>query len=80
MLSVPPKLYEAGQLTQFAPTAHLPRREGISIPPVPADLGAEEQFSEAYVRINPRCVVPTLLLEDGTGYGSETTWGPRVTA
>lgn len=43
--------------------------KGISIPRVPVDLGAKEQFSEAYVRINPRRVVPTLVLEDGTAIG-----------
>ena len=36
---------------------------------VPVDLGAKEQFSEAYARINPRRVVPTLVIEDGTAFG-----------
>jgi glutathione S-transferase len=36
---------------------------------VPVDLGAKEQYSEAYSRINPRRVVPTLILEDGTSIG-----------
>jgi glutathione S-transferase len=36
---------------------------------VPVDLGAKEQFSEAYTRINPRRVVPTLVLEDCTMIG-----------
>lgn len=43
--------------------------KGISMPIVPVDLGAREQFSEAYARINPRRVVPTLVLDDGTGIG-----------
>lgn len=43
--------------------------KGISMPLVPVDLGAKEQFSDAYGAINPRRVVPTLLLEDGTAIG-----------
>jgi glutathione S-transferase len=40
--------------------------KGLSIPLVPVDLGKGEQHSEAYRAINPRRVVPTLVLEDGT--------------
>ena len=36
---------------------------------VPVDLGAKEQFSEAYARINSRRAVPTLVLKDGTAIG-----------
>ncbi len=36
---------------------------------VPVDLGAKEQFSDAYAAINPRKVVPTLVLADGTAIG-----------
>ncbi len=43
--------------------------KGISMPLVPVDLGAREQFSEAYAEINSRRVVPTLVLEDGTAIG-----------
>jgi glutathione S-transferase len=43
--------------------------KGISMPLVPVDLGAKEQFSEAYAKINPRRVVPTLVLEDCTVIG-----------
>ena len=43
--------------------------KGICASLVPVDLGAKEQFSEAYVRINPRRVVPTLVIEDGTAIG-----------
>jgi glutathione S-transferase len=39
------------------------------MPLVPVDLAAKEQFSEAYAAINPRRVVPTLVLEDGTAIG-----------
>ena len=43
--------------------------KGISMPLVPVDLGAKEQFSEAYAAINPRRVVPALVLDDGTAIG-----------
>jgi len=43
--------------------------KGISMPLVPVDLSAKEQFSEAYIKINPRRVVPTLVLEDCTVIG-----------
>jgi glutathione S-transferase len=43
--------------------------KGISMPIVPVDLGAREQFSDAYGVINPRRVVPTLVLDDGTSIG-----------
>jgi glutathione S-transferase len=43
--------------------------KGIAVPMVPVDLGAKEQFSDAYASINPRRVVPTLVLDDGTAIG-----------
>jgi glutathione S-transferase len=43
--------------------------KGICVSRIPVDLGAKEQFSDAYVRINPRSVVPTLVTEDGTAIG-----------
>lgn len=42
---------------------------GICAAIVPVDLGAKEQFSDAYSAINPRQVVPTLVLADGTAIG-----------
>jgi glutathione S-transferase len=36
--------------------------KGISIARVPVDLGAKEQFSDAYSRINPRRVVAACCL------------------
>ena len=36
---------------------------------IPVDLGAGEQHSESYRAINPRRVVPALVLEDGTTIG-----------
>ena len=43
--------------------------KGISVTQVPVDLGAKEQFSDSYVAINPRRVVPALVLEDGSAIG-----------
>ncbi len=43
--------------------------KGICMPMIPVDLGAKEQFSDAYMAINPRMVVPTLVLGDGTVIG-----------
>jgi glutathione S-transferase len=43
--------------------------KGISMPLVPVDLAAKEQFSDAYAAINPRRVVPTLVLDDGSAIG-----------
>ena len=43
--------------------------KGLSIPLVTVDLGKGEQHSDAYRAINPRRVVPTLVLEDGTAIG-----------
>jgi glutathione S-transferase len=43
--------------------------KGVSIPLVTVDLGKGEQHSDTYRAINPRRVVPTLVLEDGTAIG-----------
>src|SRR3979411_1663079 len=43
--------------------------KGIAIPLVPVDLAKGEQQSDAYRAINPRRVVPTLVLQDGTAIG-----------
>ncbi|WP_050402188.1 glutathione S-transferase family protein [Bradyrhizobium embrapense] len=40
--------------------------KGITMPLVPVDLASREQFSDAYAAINPRRVVPALMLDDGT--------------
>jgi len=40
--------------------------KGIELDLVPVDLGAKEQFTAAYQAINPRSVVPTLVLDDGS--------------
>jgi glutathione S-transferase len=41
----------------------------VSVPLVSVDLAAGEQHRDAYLAINPRRVVPTLVLEDGTAIG-----------
>jgi glutathione S-transferase len=41
----------------------------LSIPLVAIDLGKGEQHSDVYRAINPRRVVPTLVLEDGAAIG-----------
>ncbi len=54
-------------------TAPSPRRvrifiaeKGIDIDTVQVDLSAGQQFSEAFRKVNPDCVVPALELDDGT--------------
>jgi glutathione S-transferase len=43
--------------------------KGQTVPLAPVDLAKGEQHSDAYRAINPRRVVPTLVLEDGTAIG-----------
>jgi glutathione S-transferase len=43
--------------------------KALNVALVPVDLGQGEQHSEAYRAINPRRVVPTLVLTDGTAIG-----------
>ena len=40
-------------------------KKGLGIDLVPIEPRRREQFSEAYRAINPRMVVPTLVLDDG---------------
>lgn len=53
-------------------TAPSPRRvrvflaeKGVELETVQVDLGSGEQFSPAFRKLNPDCVVPVLQLEDG---------------
>ena len=41
----------------------------LTVPSVPVDLTEGEQHSDAYRAINPRRLVPTLVLADGTAIG-----------
>jgi len=43
--------------------------KNVTIPLVTVDLGNKEQRSDSYRAINPRQVVPTLVLADGTAIG-----------
>ncbi|MDL2406918.1 glutathione S-transferase [Rhizobium calliandrae] len=43
--------------------------KGLDVELVPVDLGIREQASDAYKAINPRQVVPTLLLDNGIAIG-----------
>jgi glutathione S-transferase len=43
--------------------------KGLELTLVPVDLGKREQRSDAYRLINPRQMIPTLVLEDGTAIG-----------
>jgi glutathione S-transferase len=43
--------------------------KGLPVPLMTVDLSKGEQHSESYRAINPRRVVPTLVLEDGTAIG-----------
>jgi glutathione S-transferase len=64
-----PKLYEASNSPNSRRVRIFLCEKGVNLARVPVDLGAKEQFSEAYARINPRRVVPTLVLGDGTAIG-----------
>src|ERR1700674_4857394 len=63
------KLYQSNTSPNSRRVRIFLAEKGISMPIVPVDLGAREQFSDAYAAINPRRVVPTLVLEDGTAIG-----------
>jgi glutathione S-transferase len=63
------KLYESTSSPNSRRVRIFLAEKGICVTRVPVDLGAKEQFSEAYSHINPRRVVPTLVLEDGTSIG-----------
>src|SRR5882762_7469699 len=43
--------------------------KGLELTLLPVDLGKREQRSEEYRMINPRQMVPALVLEDGTAIG-----------
>lgn len=63
------KLYESSASPNSRRVRIFIAEKGICVARIPVDLGTKEQFSDAYAKINPRRVVPTLVLEDGTGIG-----------
>ena len=63
------KLYHSSGSPNSRRVRILIAEKGLDIELAPVDLGVKEQFSDAYRAINPRAVVPTLLLDDGTAIG-----------
>ncbi len=63
------KLYQSNASPNSRRVRIFLAEKSISMLLVPVDLGAKEQFSDAYAAINPRRVVPTLVLDDGTAIG-----------
>jgi glutathione S-transferase len=63
------KLYESGGSPNSRRVRIFLAEKGIFVTRVPVNLGAKEQHSDAYIQINQRRVVPTLVLEDGTAIG-----------
>jgi glutathione S-transferase len=63
------KLYHASGSPNSRRVRVFLAEKGICATLVPVDLGTKEQFSDAYLRINPHGVVPTLVIEDGTAIG-----------
>ena len=69
MNPAPLKLYEANGSPNSRRVRIFIAEKSICLMTIPVDLATREQFSDAYAAINPRRVVPTLLLADGTGIG-----------
>jgi glutathione S-transferase len=63
------KLYQSAGSPNSRRVRIFVAEKGLEIPSIPVDLGKGEQHSDAYRAINPRRVVPTLVLEDGTAIG-----------
>lgn len=63
------KLYHSSGSPNSRRVRILIAEKGLDIELVPVDLGTKEQFSDAYRAVNPRAVVPALLLDDGTVIG-----------
>ncbi len=63
------KLYDSASSPNPRRVRIFVAEKGIEIARVPVDLAKGEQFSDAYRAINPRCTVPTLVLDDGAAIG-----------
>jgi glutathione S-transferase len=63
------KLYHAPASPNSRRARMFLSEKGVSLPLVSIDLATGEQHGDAYCAINPRRVVPTLVLEDGTAIG-----------
>jgi glutathione S-transferase len=69
MSSDAPKLYHALASPNSRRVRMFLAEKGLFLPSVSVDLGKGEQHSEQYRAINPRRIVPTLVLEDGIAIG-----------
>lgn len=63
------KLYQSGGSPNSRRVRIFIAEKALTIPIVAVDLGKGEQHADAYRAINPRRVVPTLVLGDGTSIG-----------
>jgi glutathione S-transferase len=63
------KLYQAAGSPNSRRVRVFLAEKGLTASLVPIDLGRGEQDSHAYRAINPRGLVPTLVLNDGTAIG-----------
>jgi glutathione S-transferase len=63
------KLYHAAASPNSRRVRIFLAEKALTVTLVPVDLGQGEQHSDAYRAINPRRVVPTLVLADGTAIG-----------
>jgi glutathione S-transferase len=63
------KLYHATNSPNSRRVRIFPAEKGLKPTLISVDLGTGEQHSEAYRTINPRRMVPALVLEDGTTLG-----------
>jgi glutathione S-transferase len=63
------KLYHAPASPNSRRVRMFLAEKDISVPLVSVDLAAGDQHGDAYRALNPRRVVPTLLLADGTAIG-----------
>ena len=61
-----PVLYESKSSPNSRRVRFFIAEKGIHIPMKAVDLGAKEQFSDAYKAINPRSQLPALALADGS--------------
>jgi glutathione S-transferase len=63
------KLYYAAASPNSRRVRIFMAEKGVTVPLVPIDLSKGEQHSDAYRAINPRRIVPTLVLPDSTAIG-----------
>jgi glutathione S-transferase len=69
MNTTTPTLYQSNGSPNSRRVRIFAAEKQLSLPTVAIDLGSGEQHGDAYRAINPRRVVPTLVLADGTAIG-----------